>query len=133
MKVVDASVALGWLLREPPADAHRRLLDDHVAGREPLIAPELLHYEVANVLAVGADLPAAAALDAFERFAALGIETYSLGLAEYRAALGLAAGHGVSVYDASYAALALTLGIRLVTADRKLARRLQALDVADVI
>ena len=132
MKVVDASVVLGWILREPEA-ASGSLLDDHVAGREPLVAPELLHYEVANVLVRGAQLPAADALEAYERFAALEIETYSLGHAEYAGAVSLAAEHRVTVYDASYAALAQTLRCPFVTADRRLARALHATGLVETV
>lgn len=125
MKVADASVVLGWVLGETEA-ADTALLDDHVSGREPLVAPELLHYEVLNVLVRGAQLPAADAREAYDRLLALEIETYSLGHAEYTAALALAAEHRVTVYDASYAALAQALRCRFVTADRRLARTLSA-------
>ena len=123
MKVVDASVVLGWVLGETDA-ADTALLDDHIAGREPLVAPELLHYEALNVLVRGAQLPAADAREAYDRLVALEIETYSLGHAEYVTALALAAEHRVTVYDASYAALAQALHCPLVTADRRLARAL---------
>jgi predicted nucleic acid-binding protein len=122
--VLDASVVLGWLLREPLPEALARLLDDHVAGRVPAVAPELLRYEVGNVLARGASLDAAAARSGYERFLALEIQTFALGDDEYRAALDLALNRGVTVYDASYVALARALGARFATADRQLAARL---------
>ena len=132
MKVVDASVVLTWLLRDPPP-AEQRILDDHISGQEPLVAPELLHYEVANVLATGARLPADAARDAYAGFAALEVETHSLGEPEYRDALELACRRRITVYDASYAALARALGVRLVTADRHLARRLADLKIVEAV
>ena len=133
MKVVDASVVLGWLLPERTSPTHRQVLDDHIAGRQPLVAPELLHYEVANVLATGAKLPADVARDAYSAFVALEVETYSLGETEYQQALALARGHRVTVYDASYAALARALRVRLITADRRLARRLAHLDLVELL
>lgn len=132
MKVVDASVVLRWILRKPEA-ADGRLLDAHVTGREPLVAPELLHYEVANVLVRGAELPLADALEAYDRFAALEIETYSLGHGEYSGALSLAAEHRITVYDASYAVLAQALGCPFVTADRRLARALHATGLVETV
>jgi len=124
MKVLDASVVLGWLLREPLPAALERLLDDHVTGRVPAVAPELLRYEVANVLARGAGLDAAGARSGHERFLALEVRTFALGDDEYRAALDLALTHGITVYDASYVALARALGARFATADHRLAGRL---------
>ena len=133
MRVVDASVILGWLLRHPLPETHARVLDDHVTGAAPAATPELLQYEVANVLARGAGLDAAAARSGYGRFLALEIQTFALGDEEYRAALELALTHGITVYDASYVALALALGTRFVTADRRLAERLAAPDVVEVV
>jgi predicted nucleic acid-binding protein len=126
MKVVDASVVLGWVLGHDVREGSHRLLEDHLTGRDPLVAPELLNYEVANVLVTGARLSRDLAADAFALYAGLEIETYSLGIAEYRKALVLAAEHKITVYDASYAVLAQVLGCPLVTADRRLARALRA-------
>jgi predicted nucleic acid-binding protein len=133
MRVVDASVVLGWLLRHPLPAAHARVLDDHVTGEAPAAAPELLQYEVANVLARGAGLDAAAARSGYERFLALEIQTFALGDEEYRAALELALTRNITVYDAGYVALALALGTRFVTADRRLAERIAPLDIVDMV
>jgi len=133
VKVLDASVVLGWLLREPLPEALERLLDDHVTGLAPAVAPELLRYEVGNVLARGAGLEAAAARSAHERFLALEVQTFALGDDEYREALDLALAHGITVYDASYVALARALGARFATADRRLAERLANPDLVELV
>lgn len=121
MKVVDASVGLGWVLVEPSSPAAERWLEEHVSGQEPLVGPELLHYEVANVLATRSGLTADQALEGYRHFQALEIETYSLGAEEYEAALAFASRYGTTVYDASYVVLALRLQAPLLTADRRLA------------
>ncbi|MBI4543001.1 MAG: type II toxin-antitoxin system VapC family toxin [Gemmatimonadetes bacterium] len=133
MKVVDASVVLGWLLGEPAPSGGAAVIEGHVTGRDPLAAPELLHYEVANVLVTGARLPSDLARQAYANFTALEIETYSLGAPEYDAAIALAAQRRVSVYDAAYAVLALALRCRLATADRRLARALAPLGIVAVV
>jgi predicted nucleic acid-binding protein len=130
---VDASVVLAWLLRDPVPEAFQQILDDHISGRDQAIAPELLWYEVANVLARGADLPPNAATEGFARFQALELETYSLGPADYQAALQLALKHRLTMYDASYLALARALGVRFLTSDRKLARRVAGLGMVEVV
>jgi predicted nucleic acid-binding protein len=124
MKVVDASVVLEWVLGQDAREGSHRLLENHLTGQDPLVAPELLSYEVANVVVTGARLAGDLAADAFGLYEGLEIETYSLGHAECRSALGLAAERGITVYDASYAALAQALRCPLVTADRRLARSL---------
>ena len=50
MKVVDASVVLQWLPEEP-SDKSAALIEAHVRGNDLLVAPELIHYEIGNVLA----------------------------------------------------------------------------------
>ena len=131
MRVVDASVVLGWLLEEPGRSGDA--LEAHVSGAEPLVAPELLQYEIANALVRGAGLPGDLARQAYANFEALAIETYSLDTPEYDATIALAAERRLTVYDASYAVLARALGCRLVTADRKLARALERLDLVELV
>jgi predicted nucleic acid-binding protein len=133
MKVVDASVVLGWVLDEAWRPATGEVLEDHVTGREPLVAPELLHYEVANVLVRGARLDASLGRDAYDRFVGLDVETYALGRPEYGLAIVLAVRHGVTVYDASYAALAKELDCPLVTADRRLGKALGAVVKIEIV
>jgi predicted nucleic acid-binding protein len=48
--VVDASVALKWVVTEPGSEEAASLLDDMAAGAIALLAPEHLVGEVANGL-----------------------------------------------------------------------------------
>ena len=121
------------LLREPLPATLERMLDDHVTGRVPGVAPELLHYEVGNVLVRGAGLDAVAARSGHERFLSLEIQTFALGDDEYRDALNLALAHAITVYDASYVALARAIGARFATADRRLAERLSNPDLVELV
>jgi len=88
---------------------------------------------VANVLVRGAGLGRDLAREAYANFEALEIETYSLGGSEYDVAVSIAAERGVTAYDAAYAALAIALGCRFLTADRRLAHALAPLRVAEAI
>lgn len=128
MTVVDASVVLKWLLeeREPKA---QEVLEKHLSGDDLLVAPELLHYEVGNVLVTKVKLSSQGASDLFDHFLSLEIQTYSLGAEEYRSSLDFAHKYKLTVYDASYLAIALALDIKLVTADRKLATRASPLRI----
>ncbi len=132
MKVVDASVVLQWLLEDPAAKS-QRVLEAHLAGIDGLVAPDLLDYEVANVLGTKTRLKMADAVQAFEHYLALDITTYSLGGEELQHALQLAYEHKLTVYDASYLALAFALKTRFVTADHRLAARGAGLGIFEVV
>jgi predicted nucleic acid-binding protein len=120
--VVDASVALAWVLPAEGTEQALRLREEAVARPAfALLAPSLFWYEVGNVLWRAArqgrmaEDAAMSALDALERFA---IETRHVRAA---ACLELALAQRVSVYEASYIALALDAGCSLWTLDRGLA------------
>jgi predicted nucleic acid-binding protein len=132
MTVVDASVVLKWLLAEPSAEAEE-LLERHLNGSDPLVAPELLSYEIGNVLVTKTKLSAQETSDLFGYFIDLQIEAYSLGADEYKTTIELAYRYKLSVYDAAYLGLALALDSRLVTADRRLANRAAATKIIQAI
>jgi predicted nucleic acid-binding protein len=48
--VLDASVAIKWVLVEPDSDKALRLRDAYRQGQHELIAPDWLRAEVANIL-----------------------------------------------------------------------------------
>lgn len=115
--VVDASVALKWIIPEEHSDDARRLL----AGPHDLVSPPLISLEIANVLLKRVrrkELTAAratTALDRIERWLrVVGVED------TWSAVFKLAERHHISAYDAVYVALAVQLNARLFTADSRL-------------
>jgi predicted nucleic acid-binding protein len=126
--VVDASVAVALALHERQAvtaawdgwiDEDRMLLATAVGWSEIGIA--LLHR-------LGGD-PVEAALAVWSVQRA-GLETADRGAAGVRFALGLAARHGLSVYDATYLWLAIDIDGELATLDQDLARAAEVEGVA---
>jgi predicted nucleic acid-binding protein len=116
--VVDASVAVKWLLPEDHSEAAARLL----LGHQDLWAPDLIWAELGNVLwkkwrlsEISAETGAALLAD-FRRFP-LSIQSSEL-LSE--GAWEIARDLGRSFYDSLYLALAVSQGCPLVTADQKL-------------
>ena len=114
MIVVDASATVSALLNAGPA---RRALAD-----QQLHAPHLVDCEVANALRRGVAarrLEADAAWTALDRWRRLGVTRYPVtGFLDRVWELR----ENISVYDASYVALAELLDCSLLTADARLGR-----------
>lgn len=119
--LVDASAALKWFVedREDEVDAARRLLAAHRDGVLTASILDLTAYEIGNVLLRALRQPAEAAtltVTGLRRLCASIVPTPT----EHQLAAVLAAEHRLSYYDASYAAVARSRGMTLVTADREL-------------
>jgi predicted nucleic acid-binding protein len=122
MLVVDASVALKWFIEEAGSEAAAALL----TGNASLIAPDLIIAEVCNAgwKAVRAGGMTPMQHDhAADRMALAFDELVPLaGLAPHAVALSRLLEH--PVYDCFYLALARERDVQMVTADRRLVRRL---------
>ncbi|OAN55240.1 hypothetical protein A6A04_11300 [Paramagnetospirillum marisnigri] len=118
--VIDASVAMKWLVDGEGADRAQRLI-----GIDTLAAPDLIFAEVANALwrytAQGL-LPAAAGATAISALRKTLDQSYPLGDLAPRA-YAIAAELNHPAYDCCYLALAEMLDAPLITADRRLAAR----------
>ena len=120
--VVDASVALKWVVTEPGSDEAALLLEEMAAGAVALLAPEHLVGEVANGLRkrVAQNIltveDACAALDAIARLEL----TLVGGAGRWFQCLAAALKWGITSYDALYVLLARDFDAELVTADERL-------------
>lgn len=124
MKVIDASVALKWILREEGSLKALKLIEDHAGGEVSLVVPDLLFYEITNGLAVAVKLPPQQVEQILDWFYDLDLKVAALGRDDFKKAAKLAQEFHISVYDASYVALAISLNAVFVTADAALVRRL---------
>jgi predicted nucleic acid-binding protein len=121
MIVVDASVAVKWLLPEPGDAAAQELL----ASEERLVAPSLIRTEVAAALARRARFreieprDAETALGLWLQALRDGVISLVADEADLVTALGLTAELSHPLQDCLYLALAERLGAPLVTADKK--------------
>ena len=116
--VVDASVAVKWLVPEIHTDAALRLLEKN----NTLAAPDLIFSEIGNVLLkksrVG-EIETDAAIEMLADFKGFPLQTYrTYESLEY--AWTLAESNRLSFYDSLYVALSLKTSSRMVTADKKL-------------
>ena len=128
--VLDASAAIGWILRDGDPEAEAKI-DDLLTNGFALV-PELWHAEMANAFRtamragrVDADFVVAVC----ERLDQLDIRTDVVGSQVQRLALE-AQKHGLTSYDAYYLLLARDRGLPLATLDLELARAASAANVS---
>jgi len=122
--VVDASIALSWLLQDEHRPASDRLFE--MVSDEGAVVPSLWRLEIANALqiAVRRNRITGAYRDAtIQRLERLPIEVDSETDAQaWGTTLRLSDRHSLTVYDAAYLELALRRGVPLATRDRDLAK-----------
>ena len=116
-KVIDASAMAALVFAEASAGLVLDAIDGH-----RLHAPELLAFELMNVAWKRARRQTAATalfLESLEMMAELGVQYRGV---DRRAVVELGLATGLTAYDASYLWLARSLGVPLVTLDRKLGK-----------
>ena len=129
--VVDASVAVKWLIAEEGSDAAHRL----AAGADDLHAPRLMASEIANALW------RKACMGEIERRLAGALAAavpempvrWSADEAVCADAVRLALSLDRPVYDCVYLALAHRLGAWMVTADQRFANALSSTEHGDMV
>lgn len=133
--VVDASVLIKVVLAEEGSDLAKALLAG--ARIDTRVTPDLANLECASVLATSVRRGMLTQQEARASLLLLYRLPLTVHLAQAHAttALDLAMAHSISVYDATYAALAGALGLPFVTADGALVGKLRgsgvrALDLA---
>ena len=129
--VVDASVAVKWCLPVPREEfvvQAEQLLESYRRNEIRFLVPDLFWVELANALWKAArrtEITANGAMSALSLVRDLDIATVpSIDLVPQ--ALLLATGHGRTVHDSLYVALAILSKADLVTADERLANALAA-------
>ena len=123
--VVDASVVLKWFTQpqEEELQASDNIRNDYKERLVDLFAPELLIYEVANVLRYK-DIPAEIAEKALSSLYSMDFLT-PLKQETLIEAVKMARKFDITVYDSIYYTLGLACGCRMVTADKNLVRKLR--------
>lgn len=120
--VSDASVVLKWFHEtgEEDVDSARALLEAYADDRIALVVLDLTTYEVGNALLRGAaNATPESVATVLEALGDL-CPHVSLEPAERRLAADLAGEHGLTFYDAAYAAAARSRSGLLATFDRQL-------------
>lgn len=97
----------------------------HVSGEDVIGVPDLLYYEVANVLRHKAGLSEESGLAVMDILASMELQVFNFSPVELKEVYSLARKYGITVYDALYVYLAQQLHCSFVTADRKLYQRIK--------
>ncbi len=122
--LVDTSVLLKWFHEDGESEVEqaRALLRAHRAGRERLLVLDLAAYELGNVLLRPLGLPALVVAAQVRLLLTLCGPLLHMRPSWLDAAADLGERHGLTYYDASWAAAAQALQCPLVSADRLLVR-----------
>ena len=122
MVVVDASCAYKWFdEKEIDFDKADLLLEEHLSKKEPLFAPDLIVYELANAWGTKTKIGKSEALENLSAFEEANINLAGFNYNLLSKAINFSKKYEVSVYDAVYAVLAQDKGCILITADAKFA------------
>jgi len=127
--VVDASVVVKWFVEEKYSKEALMIRDSFTEGLVDIVVPSLLYFEVLNALKYSG----AFGEDELKKVARI-LEDYQFTIYELKGAYAekaveIAMRKGITIYDASYVALALTEGVNLYTADEKLLIKTQDLEI----
>ncbi len=122
LAVVDASVVAKWYLEEGSTEEARRLRDDFLEGILTLRVPSLLPFEVMNALRYHPAFPRRHLGEAAKALDRAGLVSVPLLGAYLEKTIERSVSSDLTIYDASYVALAETLDCPLYTADEAILR-----------
>ncbi len=124
LTVVDASVAVKWVLREPGDGPALTLLSAYAANNLDLIAPRLLMEEVASAISKRCRRKLLSAAEGNAAYRMFGLRRPRLvdSASQVNQALALSVRHQLSFWDSMYLALAINQEADLITADQRFYR-----------
>jgi len=119
--VTDASVIAKWYIVEEFRENAMKMRDDYIDGRLKLSAPSLMPFEVLNAARYARkDISAKKLEEVAESLTLYGIKLYELQGKYAREAVNAALENEITIYDASYVALAKHLQTVMYTSDQNL-------------
>jgi predicted nucleic acid-binding protein len=123
--LLDSSVVLKWFRRDEVwRDVALQLRRAYIEGRMVIYVPDLLTYEIANVLRYKPDLSQGQVQAALNSLYDMQIRIVKGSREVIKEAIRLAYLYDVTVYDAAFVAIAEYLNVPFITADDKLSQKL---------
>lgn len=121
--VADASIVAKWFLEEDSSENAIQLRDSFVTGKLAIAVPSLLFYEALNALWHSGLFSEEELTLAARALSKYGFDVWEPKGKTYEQTAMLSSEYDISVYDASYVALALHLKANLYTADSELIQK----------
>jgi len=121
--VADASVIVKWFVDEVYSENARKLRDEFINGRVEIISTELMPYEVLNALKYTKLFKTEELIMIAKSLTLYGFRLFSLTGKFAERTVEIAMEKDITIYDASYVALAEELKAKLYTADEKLIKK----------
>lgn len=118
--IVDASVIVKWFVEENYFREARLLRDSYANGLIDIVVPSLMYYEVINALKYSGEFGEDELKEIAEILEDFQFTEFSLKGRFALRSIEIAMRKGLTIYDASYVALAYELNSELYTADEKL-------------
>lgn len=118
--VLDASVALKWFIDEEGSHKARRLMRSIKGGKVLVYVPAVFSFEVANILSLKENISSELLFSSIRFLYSLGLQSGINSEEFLEKSVRISRDFKITVYDASYVALAQDLKIDLLTADKKL-------------
>lgn len=123
--VIDASLIVKWFVEEEGSDKSLKLREKYIEGEIRILAPELIIFEVLNALYYKKLFSEDELKEISEALEAYSFTLYPLKGEYANTAVEVAFKNNITIYDASYIALAIIKNIYMYTADKKLIRKLK--------
>lgn len=124
--LLDSSVVIKWFRKdEVLRDRAIQLRQAYLDGQLTIYVPDLLVYEIANVLRYKPDLDRAQVQKALESLYAMQIKIEDITAGVISRTIEIAYSYDITVYDAAFVAMAEHLETDFITADEKLGQKLQ--------
>jgi predicted nucleic acid-binding protein len=118
--VIDASVVIKWFSEEENTSSALKLREEHINGDRVFSAPDLLIYEIANTLRYKPGFDQQKIARAVNDLTDLQIDVVTPGKDLVERSVELAYTYDITVYDSCYLALGELMGVKVITADKRL-------------
>jgi predicted nucleic acid-binding protein len=118
--VIDASVAVKFFLDEEYSATALSIRDSFIDGNETIAVPSIFAYEVLNALRYSNDFSSAELESAGSAILDYGFSVHEMNSTFGRNMANAAKRYNISIYDASYVALASMLRSTMYTSNKKL-------------
>ncbi len=128
--VLDSSVVVKWFLTEEGSEKAIDLFDEFAAGRIKIAAPTILHYEVGNALKRSPSFDEKSLRSAGRALSGYAFEIWHAQGLLLEEAMSLSHRKDITVYDASFVALALRKNVSLCTEDAELLTKFPEITVS---